>query len=448
MTSTLELSLLEGDALEKGGNPERDVAVLLTDMREYAIRIEHMTPEQIRDFIIDYQQSLQSLVMKGESGAQEFEPSAGDGAQAIFERRLGEDGKAKCKRALSVAVNIAKAVELQQIPFTRIGIFAGKIMNAQFGKIPLRFGKSFAAASRLEALCAFFGTTILMDRDIAWAQDEEQDYIVSIGKVTPKNFKHPIHVYSIYKPGIHKCPPDMDEESLMEFIRLKNEGIEHFIGNVQRGILPAFPIAMEKLDQAATLFKNATGVEDLATQRILHYIRENPYPTDSFIQEGMKIDEKQGSSMGIRLLRLSQELLRAIGYEFYHALVEDTQWEQYFRLHWLKEGDVILRHGEEPKGMYYLARGKIRIEDVDGNELAQLSEGEIFGETTCFFQERRLNTRVVAMTDAVVRVISTADLGKCPALRKLFNAVAGRSLIPVGTPSMPEQGAPTPRVSP
>ena len=74
-----------------------------------------------------------------------------------------------------------------------------------------------------------------MDRDIAWAQDEEREYIVSIGKITPKNFQHPIHVYSIYKPGIHYCPPDMNKVQLMEFIRLKNEGIEHFTGNAKKG---------------------------------------------------------------------------------------------------------------------------------------------------------------------------------------------------------------------
>ncbi|MCE5335595.1 MAG: hypothetical protein LLG06_13505, partial [Desulfobacteraceae bacterium] len=257
------------------GNAARDVAVLLTDMRQYAKHIGHMTPEQIRDFIIGYHQTLQTMIMRGDGGAQEFEPASGDGAQAIFEHRPGEGEKEKCRRALHVAVDIAKAVELGQLPFTRIGIFAGEITEAQFGKFSLKFGRSFAAAARLEGLCAYFGTTILMDRDIAWAQDDDFKYIVSIAKVTPKNFDHPIHVYSIYKPGIHRCPDKISEPGLMEFIRLKNEGVEYFLGNTRRNILPNFPFAVAKLEKAMKLFHELTGQTDTATLRILDYIREN-----------------------------------------------------------------------------------------------------------------------------------------------------------------------------
>ena len=124
----------------------------------------------------------------------------------------------------------------------------------------------------------------------------------------------------------------------MEFIRLMNEGIEHFIGNAQRGIIPNFPLADEKLRQAASLFQEATGVIDLATLRILDYLREHPYPMDTFEQQGMTIDEKQSNSMGIRLLRMSQQLFRALDEEFYHALVENTHWDTYFRVEWRKKG--------------------------------------------------------------------------------------------------------------
>jgi class 3 adenylate cyclase len=413
-------------AMKKKDNPEREVAILLTDMKQYAKLTAHMTTRQIRDYIIDYQNFLQTIVMKGEKGTQAFEPFAGDASITTFENRPGEDGKKKCKRALKVAIEIAKAVENQQIPFTRIGIFVGKIIEAQFEKHTLRFGNSFAAANRLEELCAYFGTTILMDRDIAWAQDDEREYVVSIGKITPKNFKHPIHVYSIYRPGIHQCPADMNKKHLMEFIRLKNEGIEHFIGNAQRGIIPNFPLADEKLRQAASLFQEATGVIDLATLRILDYLRENPYPMDSFEQQGMTIDEKQSSSMGIRLLRMSQQLFKALDEEFYHALVENTHWDTYFRVEWRKKGEKIIRIGDQRDGIYYLAKGKVRVEDIHGSILSQLSEGDIFGEMAYFSKDGKRNATVVAMTDIVVRKISTEDFEKSPILHKVFAEIAKR----------------------
>ena len=125
--------------MNKRDNPEREVVVLLTDMKQYAKLTAHMTTEQVRDFIIDYQNYLQTIVIRGERGAHAFEPFAGDAAVAIFEERTGENSKEKCKRALKVAINVAKAVESQQIPFTRIGIFVGKIIEAQFEKLTLRF---------------------------------------------------------------------------------------------------------------------------------------------------------------------------------------------------------------------------------------------------------------------------------------------------------------------
>ena len=417
--------------MKKKDNPEREVAILLTDMKQYAKLTSHMTTRQIRDYIIDYQNFLQTIVMKGEKSGQAFEPFAGDSSITTFENRPGEDSKKKCKRALKVAIDIAKAVENQQIPFTRIGIFVGKIIEAQFEKHTLRFGNSFAAANRLEELCAYFGTTILMDRDIAWAQDEEREYLVSIGKITPKNFKHPIHVYSIYKPGIHQCPVDMNKKHLMEFIRLKNEGIEHFIGNAQKGIIPNFPLADEKLHQAASLFREATGVIDLATLRILDYLCEYPYPMDSFEQQGMTIDEKQSHFMGIRLLRLSQQLFKALDKEFYHALVENTYWDTYFRVEWRKKGEKVIRIGDERDGIYYLAKGKVRVEDIQGNILSQLSEGDIFGEMAYFSKDRKRNATVVAMTDIVVRKISTEDFEKSPILHKVFAEIAKRRTLAV-----------------
>jgi class 3 adenylate cyclase len=119
----------------KRDNIEREVVVLLTDMKQYAKLTAHMTTEQVRDFIIDYQKFLQAIVMIGERGAHAFEPFAGDASIAIFEDGPGENSKEKCKRALKVAIDVAKAVESEQIPFTRIGIFVGNIIEAQFEKL-------------------------------------------------------------------------------------------------------------------------------------------------------------------------------------------------------------------------------------------------------------------------------------------------------------------------
>lgn len=417
--------------MEKTKGPETEVAVLITDIHQYSKITADMTAEEIRDFMIGYDSFVQKIVMEGEAAAHEFEPCAGDASIAIFKQEAGEGREEKCKRALKVAINLALAVEAKKIPFTRIGIFAGQIIEAPFGKLTLRFGSCFAAANRLEELCAYFGTTILMDRNVALAQDEDLSHTVAIGKVTPKGFQHPIHVYSVYKAGIHRCPADIDETKLANFIQLKNDGIEHFIGNAQKGIVPNFQLADQKLNQAAMAFRETTGELDVATLRISEYIHENPYPLDTFERQGMAINEKQGQSMGIRLLLLSQHLIKAFDQEFYHALVENTHWENLFKIEWFKKGEIIVRKGDKPNGIYYLAKGDVQVQDSDGNMIARLSEGDIFGEMAYFSSDRRRSATIVAVTDIAVRRISTEDFETTPILHSLFAEIAKRRMRPV-----------------
>lgn len=417
-------------SMKKPDDSPKEVAVLMTDIHQYARITANMTAEQIRDFMIGYFEALQTMILAPENRADEFEPFAGDSSIAIFKQRPDEDRQEKCRRALKAALAIVRAVQAQKVSFTRIGIYAGDIIETVFGRLTLRFGNCFAAANRLQELCAYFGTNILMDRTIALAQDDEARFIAAVGKVTPKGLEHPIHIYSVYKPGIHNCPCDVDGAKLQEFIRLKNEGIEHVIGNVQKNIPSNFQIAENKLRQAEIAFKQATGGLDVATLRILDYIHEHPYPIETFEDKGISIDEKQGEGIGTRLLLLSQQLIRAFDSNFYHALVENTDWEALFVIQWFKQGDTIIRIGDEPNGIYYLARGKVWVQDQKGNTIAELSEGDIFGEMAYFSTERRRSATVVAITDIAVRRISSEDFERTPALQHLFAEVAKKRLPP------------------
>lgn len=411
--------------------PLNEAVILTTDIHRYSRITANMTAEEIRDFMIHYLTTLQQLVKHGEYSADEFEPFAGDASIAIFRQKAGQDPREKCRNALRVALSIARAADAGKIPFTRMGIYAGEITEAEFNETTLRFGNCFAAATRLEQLCAYFGNTILMDRTIAMSQDEESPYIVAVGKVTPKNFEHPVHIFTIYKPGIHRCPESVDHSRLIDFIRLKNEGIEYFIGNEKKGIKSNFQLAENKLREASTRFKGTTGQLDIATLRILDYIHENPYPADTFKVTGIAMDEKQGQGIGIRLLLLSQQLLKAFDHDFYYALIENTDWEVLFRIEWFDAGDIIIRYGDEPNGIYYLARGKVRVQSSAGRFIAELAEGDIFGEMAYFSPDGKRSATVVAITDIAVRRISTEDFKKTSILHNLFSEIARRRLRPV-----------------
>ncbi len=405
---------------------EKRVVILLCDMVRYSQKTADMRPVEIRDFIIEYHRNLQEIINVGDEDHQDIEPSAGDGAIAIFENREGEGKTDVCDRAIQAALNMARAMERGAIPQTRIGIFAGDIIEAYIGGRTMRFGASFSVASRLEELCGYFGTSFLMDREVAFWQAREKGNTVSIGKITPKNFHHPIHVYTIYKPGIHNCPMDGNPEDLFRFIEMKNEAVELFCGNQLQGIRADFPLAKEKLNEVQKLFVSMTGKKDVASERLLEYIRNTPYPGDEFNKAGMMIRGTTGDSLGIRLLHLSNELLRAMDVDFYHTLVVDTEWERLFKLIWKKKGEMILKINDPPNGVYYIDNGSVNALDENDNLITTLTAGNVFGEMAYFSSSRTRNATVIANSDVVLRRISGEEFEKLPIIMKIFEKIAER----------------------
>ncbi len=403
---------------------EREVVILMTDMVQYSRKSSGMTPDEIRDFLIDYHDTINGLICKKESFPLQIEPSAGDGCLVIFEKRPREDSAGICSRALQAAVRMAQAIADGKLEPTRMGILLGPITEARLGARTAKFGSSFAVANRLEELCGYFGTNLLMDREVARYQKGFEDSLVTIAKVSLTSVLHPMNIFTLYRPGIQNCPRDVDGAKLQEFIRMKNEAMEFFSGNLLIGLEPDFPRVREELIAAQNYFKELTGKEDAGIERILEYIRETPFPADDFDQRGMKLMEKSRDSLGERLFHLSKELLRAMNSSFYHALVVDTAWERYFKLEWCKKGDTIIEIDSVPDGIYYLDSGTTIAYNGKGEELATLEAGTIFGEMAYFGKERRRTATVVAKTDVVLRKISTEDFKKLPVIIKIFEQIA------------------------
>jgi class 3 adenylate cyclase len=403
---------------------EKEVVILLSDMVCYSRKTTDMRPTEIKDFMLLYHTRLKEIVRSVCGKGQRIESSAGDGAVAVFERKAGQGKNEMCCQALDVALKMVYAMEKGLIAQTRIGLFTGHIIEAVLeGKI-MRFGASFSVASRLEELCGYFGTRILMDREVAFWQTDHARYLVSIGKVTPKNFNHPVHLFSVYRPGIHQCPENVNKKQLQRFIELKNRAVELFCGNVLQGIMPDFPLARIKLLEAQEFFVEMTGKRDQPTERILEYIGNHPRPVDDFKAVGMKIGEPISETGGIHLLNLSSEFFKAIDAEFYQALVVDTEWERKFKLIWRKKGDCIIRFQDTPDGIYFIDNGSVSVLDGEGRLLNTLSAGDVFGEMAYFTKKGRRSATVIADTDLVLRRITGEDLRTMPVIRKIFKKIA------------------------
>ncbi len=405
-------------------NITKEVVILLTDMEQYSRLTQHMRPGEIRDYIIAYYQEFQSVLLVDEFQPVSIDPSAGDGAVIVFEKREQGSVEELCTRALQAAIRCNMAIDEGRIPATRMGLFLGDIIEAQLGPRVHRFGSAFAVASRLEELCGYYDTLILMDREVARNQRREQEYIVAIGKVTPKNFTTPFNLFSILKPGVGKCPIDIDRQLLLEYISNKNQAMDLFCGNLLIGLDPDFPAVRQKLTEAQKQFQALLGRPDLATERILEYIREFPFPERDFKYTGVKIGEKRGNALGYRLYHLSKQLLRAIDPDLYLALVADTDWEHYFQLEWCKKGGAIVTKGDAADGIYYIDTGMARVVDDDGALIATFTEGSVFGEMAYYNKEKRRSATVIAQTDMVLRKISHQDFEKLPIIKNLFYRLA------------------------
>lgn len=404
--------------------PEREVVILMSDMVGYSQATAHMRPDEVRDFIIRYHKAIGQLVGRPEAEPVEIEPLAGDGALMVFDLLPGEGRSAVCCRALRAAVRVAHAVAKGQLPPTRMGLYLGDIIEASLGARKVKFGSSFAVATRLEELCDYFGTCLLMDREVAHSQNGDSRYLVRVGKVMLRSFSHPVHVYSVYEPGLQNLPADVDREMLVRYIRLRNEAMEYFCGNSSLGIRPDFPRVREMMADAQVMFVEMTGREDKSTDRILEYIRETPLPDEQFFTNGMTLSEKKRDPMGSKLFHLSSELLKAMNHEFYHALVVDTGWEKHFKLEWRKKGENIITIHDVPDGVYFIDRGEVVTLNENGEEIAILSAGTIFGEMAYFSKEKRRTATVIANTDVVIRRISSEDFQKLPVIMKIFERIA------------------------
>jgi class 3 adenylate cyclase len=409
--------------------PKISSALLLTDMVGFTKKTAKMNPNEVRDFIVEYRKSLEYTITRGEEVPQFFEHVAGDATASVFDRIGSEEEGDKNVRALRSALRIASEMRNNMLPSTRMGLYSGHVIEALFNGQVMRFGNSFSAANRLQELCGYFGVCLLMDRDIAYAQKDEKRYVTAIGKIWPKGLEHPVHIFTIYKSGIQSCPYNMDEEKLYKYISLKNEAIELFHGNTLIHVKPDFQKAEEKLHRAADLFKEITGQHDVSTNRVLTYIRELTFPISGFYSEGMKIDEKQRiGHFGVKLFRLSRELLKSLDQDFYNTFLLNNEWESYFHLEWWKKGEIIVEKGAEPTGVYFLTKGEVNILDTDNEVIAVIKEGEVFGEIAYFTLEQKRTATAVAATDSILNRISGEDFHKFPALRNLFERIAQKRM--------------------
>lgn len=404
--------------------PEKNATILLSDMIGFTKRTLKMNPIQVSNFLIDYRRELEHAIMTGKDRAQYFEHSGGDASASVFEA-INDQNENRSVRAYQTAMHLIDNIKNGQIAPTRFGLYSGKVIEAKINNESFRFGNCFSAASRLLELCDYYDTPILMDRDVASAQIKDKHYIACIGKITPKSFDHPIHIYTTYKPGVHKIPADAPQGKLDDFIKIKNSSIDYLHGNEIKHIKPNFSKARQNFYRAARLFEEMTGHTDLASLRMLEFIEENTAPALKFISEGIKLRNKNGdASEKAGINRVGRELLRAFDLELYKHFVLETRWQKWFTFQWRMKNEVLFRIGDEPDGVYFITRGKVDVLDRKNRFVTQMGQGNVFGEMAYFSEEKKRNATVIARTDLELYFITEENFVRHPEISDLFERIA------------------------
>lgn len=108
----------------------------------------------------------------------------------------------------------------------------------------------------------------------------------------------------------------------------------------------------------------------------------------------------------------------------------------------LKPRDLVFRKGERPDAMYFLARGRVLLEEID----TVLEPGEIFGEIAFFTRSKQRTLTARCIDDCEVMALNEADFMRLYAQNPTFGLYVMRlvaSRLMEGVAKHPGAYAPT-----
>lgn len=195
----------------------RELTVLMTDIRNFTSMSENLTPEQVVALLNDYFSVMLNEISKFHIIVDKF---IGDAILAYVEHaplgRAEQDNKMAVDAALAM-LNALKTLnekfQKQNLPAISIGIgiFRGPLVIGLIGsETKLQhtiIGDTVNRAARLEGLCKELGVSVVIS-DHVWNSltPEKQRLFTSFGQIAVKGIRDPIEVFG--GPAI-KVPPNL-----------------------------------------------------------------------------------------------------------------------------------------------------------------------------------------------------------------------------------------------
>ncbi|MEL6652973.1 MAG: response regulator, partial [Bacteroidota bacterium] len=213
--------------LQLGDSVQKKVTVLFSDIRDYTVLAESLSPEDTFRFVNAFVGRMGPVIKNNGGFVQQF---LGDGIMSVFQHHPEDSLKAAIgMQQTLIAYNKQRAALKRRLIQVGIGMHTGPLIMGIIGD-NLRadtatISDTVNTASRMEGLCKYFGASIILSEAVYRQLKQPEAYQFRwIGEVQVKGKQEPIQTYECLDGHTEKIKM-LKLESLDDF----NAGVEAFL---------------------------------------------------------------------------------------------------------------------------------------------------------------------------------------------------------------------------
>ena len=241
-----------------GDQVERIVTVLFTDIRNYTILSEMMTPEETFGFICLLNARLGPIIRDHNGFINQY---LGDSIMAIFPQNASDALKA----AIEIQHEVAEFNKMRQSKNKStiqigVGMHTGPLIMGITGDYDrmdaCTISDTVNTASRVESLTKHYKASILLsDASLKQIRNTEQFHLRNLGFVQLKGKLSSIKVHECFS-----CNPEMELEKKSATLEIFNKGVAFYQNQMFQNANEAFKMVIETdaADRTARFFYNHT----------------------------------------------------------------------------------------------------------------------------------------------------------------------------------------------
>lgn len=262
-----------------GDQAQKNVTVMFTDIRDFTTLAEQMTPEQNFHFVNAFHGRMGPIIQKNNGFVNQY---LGDAIMAIFPKDPKDSIQASIEMQLELQqYNQARKAKNRSAIRIGIGMHSGPLIMGIIGDEnrmdAATISDTVNAASRIEGLTKYFGTSILMSEHSLKEATEKAHFPVRyLGKILLKGKFNPTGIYECFGGDL----PELIQKK-METKAWFDESLNHYLNkdfleaaNILEKILdvnptdgPAQHFLRKATEYAANgVPENWTGIESMKTK--------------------------------------------------------------------------------------------------------------------------------------------------------------------------------------